>query len=1142
MRATSQNRTIEGRRNGHVPAESLPSLKSVGVDLVIRPAGQADRETAHRLLTAQLVEHRLPADPAGVAGGIDCALARDSPAWLWLAERDSKPVAILLANPIASVERGGLALWEIYAASAHRPSPALRLRGGRPAAGVLDHLVGADRQPPGQLRHRVPLHLPGSGSGLRARRSRTGGRAVRRGHDRRRTAGRAARRSDRPAGHDAGGASPRRQRRGGAGLRPRSRPARCAGLPLGRRGRGLPPGDERGGGRRGAARRSAAGIRPGVLGGEPRPLGGIVLGRPGRGAQHPRALPRRRGHFDRGRRDHPPPRPGDAAAGPQARAGDPRPGEGLFRRPVSLLPAPALRRADGLHPVATRAAPGHGGARPGSRRVRLSDGAELRRSGARATDLVAALVPLRCGPASGALDAALRRGIRRQCHRWQSRGLWDRDYPLDRRRGDRLPRGLDDGGEPRPARAAGPLSGRVLHVRGPRLHPFAARSRRGLAAARWPLSVAPLPGRGAGGVRRPPDHGRAAPQAPRGDAPVLRRAAASPGAGGQIGDDAMRRTVLALGLFAAAGCAASRPAAPPSSPPEPAVMCRCTPGKPCWPSQAEWQRFGATLHGKLEQPRSPLAPCRSDAAGKDCAAALENSKNPFYLQDQPGGTQSVGWLGAWNAAPSVYAVVAEDAADIVAAVNFARDRRLRLVIKGTGHDYLGRSSAPDSLLVWTHKMRGVSTDDAFVPQGCPAAQAGTPAVTVEAGTRWLEAYQEVTLKHGRYFQGGGCTTVGAAGGFMQGGGFGSWSKKFGIAAASMLEAEVVTADGRVLVANGCQNQDLFWTLRGGGGGTFGVVTRVTLKTHPLPNWFGALDGSIVAKDDAAFKQLLERFLLFYREDLSNEHWGEQVRVRRNDTLELSMVFQGMTAKEAQQVWQPMRDWVDRSGGAYTMKLQAFEIPGDRMWDDAYFNEHFPGAILMDPRTDQPGHPRTDQPGRRFFWTGDGEQVSMYWAAYQSRWVPLQLFDSAHASAFAAALFEASRHWSVALHFNKGQAGASGEAVKSGRETSMNPAVLRAAALIIVAAGAPGFPGVAGHEPDLTKGDLAKAGVADAMKVIRDATPGAGSYVNETDYFEPDWQQAFWGENYQRLSEIKQKYDPDGLFFCHHCVGSERWSN
>jgi hypothetical protein len=62
-----------------------------------------------------------------------------------------------------------------------------------------------------------------------------------------------------------------------------------------------------------------------------------------------------------------------------------------------------------------------------------------------------------------------------------------------------------------------------------------------------------------------------------------------------------------------------------------------------------------------------------------------------------------------------------------------------------------------------------------------------------------------------------------------------------------------------------------------------------------------------------------------------------------------------------------------------------------------------------------------------------------------------------------------------------------------------------------------------------------------MKFIRDATPGAGSYVNETDYFEPNWQQEFWGANYQRLLQIKRKYDPEDLFFCHHCVGSERWS-
>lgn len=86
------------------------------MDLLIRAAGDADRATAHRLLTAQLIEHDLPADPDGVARGIDCALAPHSPTWLWLAEREGTPVAIFLANEITSVERGGLVLWveELY--------------------------------------------------------------------------------------------------------------------------------------------------------------------------------------------------------------------------------------------------------------------------------------------------------------------------------------------------------------------------------------------------------------------------------------------------------------------------------------------------------------------------------------------------------------------------------------------------------------------------------------------------------------------------------------------------------------------------------------------------------------------------------------------------------------------------------------------------------------------------------------------------------------------------------------------------------------------------------------------------------------------------------------------------------------------
>jgi len=83
---------------------------------IVREAAAADRDSAHSLLTAQLIDHCLPADPDGIDRGIDLALAADSPAWLWLAERDAGPVGIFLANEIVSVERGGLVLWveELY--------------------------------------------------------------------------------------------------------------------------------------------------------------------------------------------------------------------------------------------------------------------------------------------------------------------------------------------------------------------------------------------------------------------------------------------------------------------------------------------------------------------------------------------------------------------------------------------------------------------------------------------------------------------------------------------------------------------------------------------------------------------------------------------------------------------------------------------------------------------------------------------------------------------------------------------------------------------------------------------------------------------------------------------------------------------
>jgi FAD/FMN-containing dehydrogenase len=554
----------------------------------------------------------------------------------------------------------------------------------------------------------------------------------------------------------------------------------------------------------------------------------------------------------------------------------------------------------------------------------------------------------------------------------------------------------------------------------------------------------------------------------------------------------------------------------------------CKPTQQCWPTPVEWAKLRASLAGTLEEPRSPIAPCLADAAGAACATALRGLASPYALQEQSGGTESIGWLDAWTAAPSAYAVVAENAGDVAAAIRFARAHRLRLVVKGTGHDYLGRSNAPDSLLVWTHRMRRVAVEDTFVPASCSVPRAPIAAVSLGAGTRWLEAYREVTGKHHRYVQGGGCLSVGAAGGFLQGGGFGSWSKKYGIAAASLLEAEVVTADGQVRIANECQNADLFWALRGGGGGTFGVVTRVTLMTHALPRTFGHAAGTIQAHSDAAMIELLQRFLVFYGERLSDEHWGEKIGFGRDNELEIDMLFQGLTATEAEAVWQPFRQWIAAHPDRYTMSARFSELSPERIWDYSYFAGRGTDVVATDAAA---------QP--LWWWKGNEEELFAYWLAYASRFIPIDRFQPATAPAFARVLFAASRHWWVSLHFNKGQAGAAPEALARDRRTAMNPAVYDAAALAIIATNMRGvYPGVRGHEPDTATAARRRAEVQTAIQILREATPGSGSYVNETDYFEPDWKRSFWGIHYDKLLAIKHKYDPDGLFVCHHCVGSD----
>ena len=147
------------------------------------------------------------------------------------------------------------------------------------------------------------------------------------------------------------------------------------------------------------------------------------------------------------------------------------------------------------------------------------------------------------------------------------------------------------------------------------------------------------------------------------------------------------------------------------------LVRRCRPGDPDWPSAARWEELDRQVGGRLLQVQSPLDACRDVPGGAACRAVMQQLRNPYYLGDEPALTQTSGWADAWASAPSAYAVAAQTADDVVAAVTFARDNNLRLVVKGGGHSYQGTSSAPDSLLVWTRAMHGITLHDAFMGQG-----------------------------------------------------------------------------------------------------------------------------------------------------------------------------------------------------------------------------------------------------------------------------------------------------------------------------------------------------------------------------------------------------------------------------------------
>jgi FAD/FMN-containing dehydrogenase len=167
--------------------------------------------------------------------------------------------------------------------------------------------------------------------------------------------------------------------------------------------------------------------------------------------------------------------------------------------------------------------------------------------------------------------------------------------------------------------------------------------------------------------------------------------------------------------------------------------------------------------------------------------------------------------------PAVVAVCGSTA-DVVAAVNYARDEGLPLSVYGGGHAVTGAAVCDDGVCLDLRGMKGIEVD--------PAAR----TARADAGLNWGE-FDAATQEHGLAVTGGRVPDTGIAG-LALGSGSGWLERKLGFTCDNLLAAEVVTADGQVVTASATENPDLFWGLRGGGG-NFGVVTSFLLQLHPV---------------------------------------------------------------------------------------------------------------------------------------------------------------------------------------------------------------------------------------------------------------------------------------------------------------------
>uniref|UniRef100_A0A7S2VN48 FAD-binding PCMH-type domain-containing protein n=1 Tax=Zooxanthella nutricula TaxID=1333877 RepID=A0A7S2VN48_9DINO len=530
----------------------------------------------------------------------------------------------------------------------------------------------------------------------------------------------------------------------------------------------------------------------------------------------------------------------------------------------------------------------------------------------------------------------------------------------------------------------------------------------------------------------------------------------------------------------------------------------CARGDSCWPTAAELQALeldlapqaDRSLHWPGGDAPYPL-PVPDDSPGGQPLYGMSQNLRPLYVQDaseaafgscMPGENASDfckqstrNWPRVWSPAFIAWPLTSTH---VQRLIKFASKHRLCVGVAGTGHDFLNRHSCDQGLFIRTTLMKEIQWN----LYGNNAWGHADGTVRLGPGLTFTEIQKSGSEQPRKSFVASGwCPTVGIIG-WSTGGGHGPYGRSKGLGVDNILEVELVTGDGTSVVANATTNADLFWAIRGGGGSVWGVVTAITVRAHAVPER-GITSVAlqfIWDADDAGLEELREVVQAY-------PDWALGLDARWSG---VGVLVSSVGGESGGPQWSLNIAYVVL-GGVDEMDLQnAVEqlVPTNCSSSFAQHVTHYEDAwgFAKGASNVPPYNPAPIL-----------NASSPLWNAIESSLIDEDTMK-ARFPEHVVSLFHGQKSTFSGTFFHD-IPGGSTEPVTA---TSISPG-FRDATLLLE------YPG----SEELS----------------------ANTYFSESSYELPgaSWKERYWGKsNYQKLLSIKNEFDPHGLFWCHHCVGSD----